>query len=99
MLGAAVIAAFLQHWVDTGARLGTGKPAITGADVATMDDTELRAAALETDVIARTCPEHKLRLVQALQDNGQVMAMTGDGVNDAPARKRADIGSRRSRAS
>ncbi|MFC0709326.1 cation-transporting P-type ATPase [Azorhizophilus paspali] len=72
--------------------IGVGKPAITGAEVAMMDDAALRRVALEVDVFARASPEHKLRLVQALQDNGQVVAMTGDGVNDAPALKRADVG-------
>jgi magnesium-transporting ATPase (P-type) len=72
--------------------IGTGKPALTGAEIALMDDAALRRVALDTDVFARASPEHKLRLVQALQDQGQVVAMTGDGVNDAPALKRADIG-------
>lgn len=72
--------------------IGVGKPAVTGAEVALMDDAELRRVALEIDVFARASPEHKLRLVQALQDDGQVVAMTGDGVNDAPALKRADVG-------
>ena len=72
--------------------IGVGKPAVTGAEVALMDDAELRRVALEIDVFARASPEHKLRLVQALQNAGQVVAMTGDGVNDAPALKRADVG-------
>jgi magnesium-transporting ATPase (P-type) len=72
--------------------IGTGKPAITGSEIALMDDAALRAVAMEVDVFARAAPEHKLRLVQALQDDGQVVAMTGDGVNDAPALKRADVG-------
>ncbi|VVE12192.1 carbonate dehydratase [Pandoraea anhela] len=72
--------------------IGVGKPAVTGAEVALMDDAELRRVALEIDVFARASPEHKLRLVQALQNDGQVVAMTGDGVNDAPALKRADVG-------
>lgn len=72
--------------------IGVGKPAITGAEVALMDDAALRRVAMEVDVFARASPEHKLRLVQALQDDGQVVAMTGDGVNDAPALKRADVG-------
>ena len=72
--------------------IGVGKPAITGAEVAMMDDAALRRVAMEVDVFARASPEHKLRLVQALQDDGQVVAMTGDGVNDAPALKRADVG-------
>lgn len=72
--------------------IGVGKPAITGAEVALMDDAALRRVAMEVDVFARASPEHKLRLVQALQADGQVVAMTGDGVNDAPALKCADVG-------
>ena len=72
--------------------IGVGKPALTGAEVSIMDDAELRRVALEVDVFARASPEHKLRLVRALQDGGQVVAMTGDGVNDSPALKRADVG-------
>jgi len=72
--------------------IGVGKPAITGAELALMDDAALRQVAMEVDVFARASPEHKLRLVQALQADGQVVAMTGDGVNDAPALKRADVG-------
>ena len=72
--------------------IGVGKSAITGAEVAIMDDATLRRVAMEVDIFARAAPEHKLRLVQALQDDGHVVAMTGDGVNDAPALKRADVG-------
>lgn len=77
-----------------GAQLGIGvdKPCLTGTEIEAMDDAELRRASMEMDVFARANPEHKLRLVQALQDDGQVVAMTGDGVNDAPALKRADVG-------
>jgi len=64
----------------------------TGADIDAMDDPRLREAVLDTTVFARTTPEHKLRLVMALQANGLTVAMTGDGVNDAPALKRADVG-------
>ncbi len=72
--------------------IGIGRPVITGREIETMDDAELRRAVVEADVFARANPEHKLRLVRALQQEGQVVAMTGDGVNDAPALKRADVG-------
>lgn len=65
---------------------------LTGAALDRMDEPALRAAVMETDVFARTSPEHKLRLVTALQSLGMTVAMTGDGVNDAPALKRADAG-------
>jgi magnesium-transporting ATPase (P-type) len=65
---------------------------LTGRDLEAMGDEALKKAALETQVFARTTPEHKLRLVQALQSDGLTVAMTGDGVNDAPALKRADVG-------
>jgi len=70
---------------------GAGR-VLTGHELDAMDEAALRQAALQTDVFARTSPEHKLRLVQALQAGGEVAAMTGDGVNDAPALKRADVG-------
>jgi len=66
--------------------------AMAGHEIDEMDDEALREAALHCDVFARTTPEHKLRLVRALQAGGRVVAMTGDGVNDAPALKRADVG-------
>ena len=66
--------------------------ALTGAEIETLDDAELRRHAPQVDVFARASPEHKLRLVEALQANGFSVAMTGDGVNDAPALKRADVG-------
>jgi len=69
-----------------------GATALTGTELATMDDARLRAAARDCNVFARVAPEHKLRLVRALQADGQVVAMTGDGVNDAPALKQANIG-------
>ena len=67
-------------------------PPLNGREIAALSDTELRAAVLRTSVFARVEPEQKLRLVQALQAEGHIVAMTGDGVNDAPALKQADIG-------
>ena len=69
-----------------------GHAVLTGAQIGEMSDEELRKAAEITDVYARVSPEHKMRIVDALRDNKHVVAMTGDGVNDAPAIKRADIG-------
>jgi len=72
--------------------IGDGKTAITGHDIEQMDDQALQKVVTDVDIFARTSPEHKLRLVAALQAQGHVTAMTGDGVNDAPALKRADVG-------
>jgi len=72
--------------------IGDGEKVITGSALEKMDENEIRRAALEYDVFARTSPEHKLRLVQALQAEKMICGMTGDGVNDAPALKRADVG-------
>jgi len=72
--------------------LQPGHKVATGADVDGMSDDVLREEIKVTDVFARVSPEHKMRIVDALQANDEVVAMTGDGVNDAPAIKRADIG-------
>ncbi|QTX06179.1 cation-translocating P-type ATPase [Agromyces archimandritae] len=69
-----------------------GGPARTGAELDAMDDREFRDAVRNVSVFARVSPAHKLRIVDVLQADGQVVAMTGDGVNDAPALKSADIG-------
>jgi len=76
------------------AQLGLGDPpaTATGSDLDALEDGHFRAKAAAADVFARTSPEHKLRLVEALQADGSIVAMTGDGVNDAPALKRADVG-------
>ncbi len=68
------------------------KTVLTGQDLEKLSDEELMHAVEETSVFARATPEQKIRLVRALQANGHVVAMTGDGVNDAPALKQADIG-------
>jgi magnesium-transporting ATPase (P-type) len=65
---------------------------LSGSDLDALDPADLARRAAEVDVFARTSPEHKLRLVEALQAAGHVVAMTGDGVNDAPALKRAQVG-------
>lgn len=65
---------------------------LTGADLDKLDDAQLALEVADVDIFARTSPEHKLRLVTALQAHGLSVAMTGDGVNDAPALKRADAG-------
>jgi magnesium-transporting ATPase (P-type) len=77
-----------------GKQIGLQNPdtVLTGAALDAMDDGALRQAVLNCDIFARTSPEHKLRLVMALQSHAMTVAMTGDGVNDAPALKRADAG-------
>jgi magnesium-transporting ATPase (P-type) len=72
--------------------IGDGEHAVTGDELESASDEDLRQLARDNDIFARTSPEHKLRLVKALQANNEVVAMTGDGVNDAPALKRADVG-------
>jgi magnesium-transporting ATPase (P-type) len=76
-----------------GARLGLAhRDALDGVEIELLGDARLAERVAQTDVVARASPEHKLRLVAALRARGHVVAMTGDGVNDAPALKSADIG-------
>jgi len=72
--------------------IGDGKTAVAGTEIEAMNDAALQECVRDVDVFARASPEHKLRLVKAIQANRQIVAMTGDGVNDAPALKKADIG-------
>lgn len=72
--------------------IGEGRAPLTGRDLDHTDDAELSTVIDNADVFARTSPEHKLRLVMALQAQRHIVAMTGDGVNDAPALRRADVG-------
>ena len=72
--------------------LRPGHQVLTGPELNRMDDITLQREVVHTGVFARVSPEHKLRIVEAMRSNGQVVAMTGDGVNDAPSIKRADIG-------
>ncbi len=84
----AVTAAAVGHRLG----LGSDRPAVSAVELDRLDDAALREVVRTSDVFARVSPEHKLRLVEALQANGEVTAMTGDGVNDAPALKKADVG-------
>jgi Ca2+-transporting ATPase len=77
---------------DLGIAPPSARSALTGAEIDDLDEGELREATREVSVYARVSPQHKLRLVDALQKDGNIVSMTGDGVNDAPALKAADIG-------
>lgn len=72
--------------------IGDGVTVVTGPELDTYNEDQLREAVHRSDIFARVSPEQKLRLVKILQADGEVVAMTGDGVNDAPALKRADVG-------
>lgn len=85
-LTAAAIGRQIGLWQENGSTV------LTGAELAKLTDAELIEQAEKVNVFARVAPEQKLRLVEALQERGHVVAMTGDGVNDAPALKQANIG-------
>jgi magnesium-transporting ATPase (P-type) len=84
----AVTARAIAHELE----IGDDSRVLSGHDIERADDAELQRLVRDTHVFARCTPEHKLRLVKAIQANGGVVSMTGDGVNDAPALKRADVG-------
>ncbi|QLG61850.1 cation-translocating P-type ATPase [Halorarum salinum] len=73
-------------------RVGVESAVLSGQEIGSLDDAELRERVEDVDVYARAEPRHKVRILEALQANGHVVAMTGDGVNDAPALKNADVG-------
>lgn len=75
-----------------GREIGIESDVLTGPELDAMDDAELRDCVEEVDIYARATPSHKVRILRALQDDGRTVAMTGDGVNDAPALKNADVG-------
>jgi Ca2+-transporting ATPase len=78
--------------IGTDLKLAAGGRAVTGVELATMEDTALTETVRTTNIFARVAPEHKLRLVKALQADNHIVAMTGDGVNDAPSLKQSNIG-------
>lgn len=80
------------HAIAKDLGIGNEHPPVTGQELGKMSVQEVNESVQKTAVYARVSPEHKLRIVEALQNQGQIAAMTGDGVNDAPALKRADIG-------
>ena len=95
-LGLGVLTLTGDHPVTAAAiaralELPRGEP-VSGAELDVFDPEQLAAAVRERSVFARVTPEHKLRLVEALQRDGQVVAVTGDGINDTPALRRADVG-------
>jgi len=89
---ARAIARQIGLLTDNEQRASRNSDVVTGAELEAMSDDALRETVKTTSVFARVAPEHKVRIVTAVRSNGHVAAMTGDGVNDAPALKRADIG-------
>ncbi len=77
---------------ELGLATGDDIPVLTGAELEAMSQEQLKRVVRDVDIYARTSPEHKIRIVRALQSHGEVVAMTGDGVNDAPALTRANVG-------
>jgi len=84
--------AMTARTIGTQMGIGDGVTVISGAELEAYDEHQLHAAVQRSDIFARVSPEQKLQLVTTLQAAGEVVAMTGDGVNDAPALKRADVG-------
>ncbi len=84
--------AFTARAIGKEIGIGDGEKSLIGKELEQMSDEEMRKVVNDYDIYARTSPEHKLRLVTALQENDKLAAMTGDGVNDAPALKKANIG-------
>lgn len=80
------------HAIGKQLGIGNGQGVIEGRTLDKMSEVELQQAAQEYDIFARTSPQNKLQLIGALQENGETVSMTGDGVNDAPSLKKADIG-------
>jgi Ca2+-transporting ATPase len=89
---ALAIARRLGMPISTSRGSASNTPVLRGEQLDKMSETELAAAISGTSIFARTSPEHKMKIIRALQSRGDVVAMTGDGVNDAPALKKADIG-------
>ncbi|CRJ90237.1 hypothetical protein BN1723_017024 [Verticillium longisporum] len=82
----------VPHAVEHGSSQSAVRPVLRGDEIEAMSEEELAQAMQHTNIFARTNPDHKLKIIRAFQSRGDIVAMTGDGVNDAPALKKADIG-------